>query len=412
VGDGDGDADEGARRSPLGRRDFALYWWGGMVSGPGTWLNNVTASVLMYTLTGSPFLVGVVNFAIFIPTLLFSLPAGAIGDRLDRRAVVVVSYAVSAVLAGVLALLAAQGRLGPVALVVMCFLLGSAMSFAKPALAALLPALVPREDLARATALNVMQFQFGQVAGPGLASVILLAGTPALAFGLNALSFLGPIAAMLLIRPAAASAGRPGGPPGGRGGVREGLRYVRRDRLMPAVLLTVVLGNAAVETLRTLAPTIAEDLRQPEVAGVVIMGYSVGALLGLLAFGRLERALAAPTLLVTAFLLQAFGLVGVALAPSLVLTVLAAAPIGLGFSVVTPMMSAALQRLAPEGMRGRVMATFSMAHLGFRPFFALAAGAAASAVGTGPALALFAVVAVLAGAHVLRARVGQEGAEG
>jgi hypothetical protein len=63
-------------------------------------------------------------------------------------------------------------------------------------------------------------------------------------------------------------------------------------------------------------------------------------------------------------------------------------------------------------MRGRVMATFSMAHLGFRPFFALAAGAAASAVGTGPALALFAVVAVLAAAHVLRARVGQEGAEG
>ncbi|MBC7307416.1 MAG: MFS transporter, partial [Dietzia sp.] len=317
---GDGDAG-GVRRSPLQRRDFALYWWGGMVSGPGTWLNNVTASVFMYTMTGSPFLVGVVNFAIFLPTLVFSLPAGAIGDRLDRRAVVVGSYTVSAGLAAALAVLAAQSRLGPALLVVMCFLLGSAMAFAKPSLAALLPALVPREDLARATALNVMQFQFGQVAGPGLASVILLAGTPALAFGLNALSFLGPIAAMLLIRLGPAPGGRRGRPArlGRGGGVRAGLRYVRGDRLMPAVLLTVVLGNAAVETLRTLAPTIAEELRQPEVAGVVIMGYSVGALLGLLAFGRLEMAAPASRLLALAFMLQAIGLVGVALAPGLLL---------------------------------------------------------------------------------------------
>lgn len=391
-----------AHRSPLARRDFALYWWGGMVSGPGTWLNNVTASVLMYTLTGSPFLVGVVNFAIFIPTLLFSLPAGVIGDRLDRRAVVVVSYGVSAALAGSLAVLSATDRLDPVRLVVMCFLLGSAMAFAKPALSALLPALVPRQDLARATALNVMQFQFGQVAGPGLASVILLTGTPALAFGLNAASFLGPIVAMLLIRPRGAAARRRGG------GVREGLRHVRKDRLMPAILLTVVLGNAAVESLRTLAPTIAEGLLQPEVAGVVIMGYSVGALLGLLAFGRLERAATASRLLVVAFVLQAVGLVGVALAPGLFLTVLAAAPIGVGFSLVTPLMSAALQRLAPEEMRSRVMATFSMAHLGFRPFFALAAGAVASVLGTASALVLFAVVALAAAVHVVRAGVGRD----
>ena len=83
----------------LRRRDFALYWWAGTVSGPGTWLHNVTASVLMLQMTGSPFLVGLVNFATFIPTLLFSLPAGSLGDRFDKRWVVAWSQLAALVVA-------------------------------------------------------------------------------------------------------------------------------------------------------------------------------------------------------------------------------------------------------------------------------------------------------------------------
>lgn len=405
----DGEGGRGRRVGALQllrNRRFAAYWLGGLVSGPGTWLHNVTASVLVLGMTGSPFMVGVVNFATFIPLLLFSLPAGALGDRVDRRLVVVVSCTVAGLAAGSLAWVTASDRLGPALLVVFCFLIGTAQAVNKPAHGALLPTLVTRAELPRATALNVLQFQFGQVAGPGLASVLLLVGTPALAFALNAVSFLGPILSMAFLRQrpggAGAAAARPAGRRAGHGSVRDGLRAILASPVMPAMVVAVVLTNGAVEALRTLAPTIAADRGLPEAAGVIIMGYSVGSLAGLVAFGAVERRLPAAWMLPTAFALQVAGLLAAAGAPSLAVTVAAAAPIGLGFALSTPVLSAALQILAPEDHRSRVMAVFSMAHLGMRPFFALAAGALATVADARVALLAFAALALGAVVYVRR----------
>ncbi|MCW2700320.1 MAG: transporter [Blastococcus sp.] len=391
--------------SLLRQRDFALYWWAGMVSGPGTWLHNVTASVLMLQMTGSPFMVGLVNFATFIPILLFSLPAGSLGDRFDKRRVVAWSQAAALLVATGLALLSGLGMITPWPLIGACFLLGTAAAVAKPSMTALLPALVPRSAVARATAVNVTQFQFGQIAGPALASLILIVGSPTWAFAINAATFLGPIAAMPFIRPREDEGH---GRKAGGGSVREGLRFIRRSGAMPAILLSVVLCNAAVEALRTLSPTLADQFERPEAAGIVIMGYSVGAMLGLVSYGRIEDLLPRRLMLVTAFGLQAVGVACVALAPSLAITVVAAAPIGIGFSLSVPLLSASLQELAPDEFRTRVMSTFSMAHLGLRPLFALGAGALASGFGVHWALAVFALVAVLAGGFVRYRRVGYE----
>nr|WP_297429582.1 MFS transporter [uncultured Actinotalea sp.] len=401
----EGDGPSGALRLLRNRR-FAAYWLGGLLSGPGTWLHNVTASVLVLEMTGSPFLVGVVNFATFIPLLLFSLPAGALGDRVDRRLVVVVACSVAGLAAGGLAAVTAADRLGPALLIAFCFLIGTAQAVNKPAHGALLPTLVSRADLPRATALNVLQFQFGQVAGPGLASVLLLVGTPALAFTLNAVSFLGPVLSMAFLRgPAGERGGREGTPRAagpGRGSARDGLRAILASPVMPAMVVTVVLTNGAVEALRTLAPTIAAGRGVPEAAGVIIMGYSVGSLAGLVAFGAVERRVPARWMLPTAFSLQLVGLVAAAGAPSLAVTVVAAVPIGLGFALSTPVLSAGLQMLAPENHRSRVMAVFSMAHLGMRPFFALAAGALATVGDARAALLAFAALALGAVLYVRR----------
>jgi MFS family permease len=210
---------------------------------------------------------------------------------------------------------------------------------------------------------------------------------------------------MQLIRPTE-DGGR--GRKAGGSSVVEGLRFIRRSPTMPAILLAVVLCNAAVEALRTLAPTLAEELQRPEAAGIVIMGYSLGAMLGLVSYGRIEDLLPRRWMLATAFGLQAVGVGCVALAPSLPVTVVAAAPIGIGFSMSVPLLSASLQQLAPDEVRSRVMATFSMAHLGLRPLFALAAGALASGFGVQWALAGFALVAVLAGGFVCYRRVAYD----
>ena len=392
-------------RGPLRRRDFAIYWWAGIVSSPGNWASNVCASVLMLSLTGSPFMVGVVNFAIFIPNLLFSLPAGALGDRVERRRMVVVTQSVAMAAAVVMAVLSGTGALTPWLLVATCFVLGTANAFTKPPMLALIALLVPRPMVARATALNVVQFQFGQIVGPGIASVILLAATPTWAFAINAVSCLGPIAAMLLIRLGSAADRGSVKRKSGSGGVVEGLRLVARTPLMPAILLAVVLTNAAVEALRTLAPTLSSELGLPDAAGVVIMGNSIGAMLGLVTFGLIEKVLPRRWMLTTAFALQALGAAVVAVGGSLPVLALGALPIGIGFSLSIPLLSASLQMLSPDDFRSRVMAVFSMAHLGLRPLFALAAGALASAFGGAWSLAVFAVAAAVVAVVIRRLRV-------
>jgi len=184
--------------------------------------------------------------------------------------------------------------------------------------------------------------------------------------------------------------------------VRQGLRYIWAHPLMPLILLGVVLTNSAVEGLRTLAPILTDDLGIPEAAGVVVMGYSVGALAGLLTFGLVEKRIPRHLLLPIAFGLQTVGAVGLVFSPGLVTSVLAATPIGIGFSISIPLLSASLQTLSADGYRSRVMSVFSIAHLGFRPFFSLISGALASLAGVRVAFAFIAVVAL--GAAVLARR--------
>lgn len=375
------DADDAPKplsaREMLRRRDFAIYWWSGFVSSPGNWVHNVTASVVMFTLTESPLMVGLLNFAIFIPNLLISLPAGVLGDRFDRRWVVGLSNALGAAAATALTVLSVGGGLSPIALLALCFVIGCANPLAKPALSAMIPALVPRGSIGRATALYIVQFQFGQTAGPGLAAVLLLTASPSWAFGLNAMSYLAPIVAMFIIRfpEALTSDSGPSGPR--KGSIREGLRYIFRDRTMLFILIAVMLTNGAVEALRTLSPSLAAEQGSPEAAGFIVMGYSIGGLLGLVVFGLAERFISPRWLLPLAFALQALGLAMVAVAPTLALMLAAAIPIGIGFSLSIPRLSAGLQMRASDSYRSRVMAAFTMAHLGLRPFFALIAGALA-----------------------------------
>lgn len=419
---GNGSGEPPKRYRLLRQRNFAIYWWSGITSGTGTWLHNVTASILMLTLTGSPLMVGVVNAAIFVPTLLFSLPAGSLGDRFDRRWVVAISQSAACVVAIFLTVISIAGYLTPWLLVLACFLLGSAASLTKPALSAMIPALVPRAEVARATALNVMQFQLGQIAGPALASLILIVASPAWAFGINALSFVVLIIAMRLIhltdfRSATGTLeneleksgvvitqsveGRKSGP------VVDGLRFIRNTSTMPVILATVALSNGAVEALRTLAPTLAVDLGSPKAAGLIVMGYSIGSLIGLIFFAKIAAILPQKWTLIAAFGLQALGVSCVALAPNLALTVLGAAPIGLAFSLSIPLLSASLQNATPNAFRSRVMSVFSIAHLGLRPLFSLVAGGVAAIVDTPFVLAGFAALAVTAAFFVHHHRVAE-----
>lgn len=393
---------DGARRSPFRFGPFRIYWFGGLCSNSGTWLHAVTSSVLMFNLTGSSLMVGVLNFANFIPILLFSLVGGVVSDRIERRRLVILFSSSSAVVSLALTVLARQGRVTPVALIIVSFLLGTGYAFAKPALSAMLPALVPHEELAHATAINTLQFTLGQVTGSTLATVILAVSEPWVAFGTNTLTYVAPIAAMLLLRGVVVQ-DRQSKKASGLASLREGFAFVAGgSRLLP-IVVAIVFTNGIVECLRTLAPDLAEHglgLAAKD-AGLLIGAIGVGSAMGASLFGRVSTRLDRRRLIQLGFALQIAGAVGVAVATSLPGALAGAVLIGTGFATIIPLLSAVMQERSPDELRGRVMAAFAMAHLGLRPLSALIAGGLASLVGPRVALTVF-VVSALAGLATLR----------
>lgn len=397
------DRADGRRPSPFRLKPFRIYWAGGLLSNSGTWLYNVTASVVMLELTGSPFMVGLLNFANFAPLFLFSFVAGVLSDRIDRRALVVTLSMISCAVSSALAIVAFNERTTAGMLIAASFVLGTSYSFAKPALSALLPGLVDERDIANSTAINTLQFTLGQVVGSSLAALLLPTVGPAPAFALNAFTYLGPVVAMVLLRPFLRPLARQ--ERSGLDALREGLRFVTRESGLARVVVAIVFANGIVETLRTLAPVLTErglDLSADD-AGIIVGAIGAGSALGALTFGRMGRRLPPTGLARLGFGMQAAGAMITATATSLFWAAAGSIVIGVGFAYLIPRLNATMQERSPDLYRGRVMATFSMAHLGLRPIWSIIAGTLATYVGSRAALGILTAAAV-GGLLVLRDR--------
>ena len=405
-----GSSDVSTSESPGGSvwriRPFLHYWIGGFVSSTGNWIQNVTASVLMYQLTGSSLMVGVLQFANFAPVFALSIVGGVLSDRFSRARIVTVTHLFSFTVAASLAALVLTDRITPILLIVCVGLIGSSHAISKPTLAALLPSLVPRAVLARASSLNVLQFNLGQVLGSTAATVLLATVGAGYAFVWNALTFFGPIVAMALIARRLAPQERSSKK--GFAAAFEGLAYVRGNARMVAILVAIVLANGVMEGLRTLAPGLADGWAGPgpEAAGLLLGATSAGATASVFLFGLLQRRLSPRGLLALGFGLQMLGGIGVATAPGLTVAMVSGFPVGFGFALLIPLLNAGLQELSSDELRGRVMSAFSMAHLGLRPAWALIAGGTAVALNAPGAVAMLTVSALL-GLRALR-RIGAE----
>jgi MFS family permease len=387
----------------FGRGPFAVYWTGGFLSNVGTWLQAVAGSVFVYDRTGSAFAVGVLNFATFLPILLFSLAGGVISDRWDRRAIVVVTQVISGVLGAGLALLAFAGDATEVHVIATAFALQTSWAIAKPALTAMLPALVRRDELTQAVGLNTLQFMTGQLVGPVLATLVLATGGYAWAFAINAATFLAPIAAMVYLyrRGLGGSLERAGA---GASARRQSIAaYVRSQPWIAFVLLAVVMTSAISEVIRTTAPVlVTERLRAPSSdAGLVIAAQGLGYVGGILALTLLRSRDIARTIASFGLVLQGCGLVVVSAATAMAVAAVGLVAIGMGFALCLPVVTAALQAEVPDHIRGRLMSFHQIALLGNRPFTALAAGAIAASVGV-PLALLAATVFVPIGLFAMR----------
>jgi hypothetical protein len=210
------------------------------------------------------------------------------------------------------------------------------------------------------------------------------------AFAINALSYLAPVLSMVYLARHGLGAGVAAASAGGRaaGSAKvSAVTYVSEHRWVLALLLGIVATSAPLEVLRTLSPALADSLHEPEsAAGLIVAAQSAGSALALLAFIPLRRSGRSNDVARLGLLIQAVGIVGTFIAGDLRVAAVSVGLVGFGFSLCFPVLTSGLQAEVPDAVRGRIMSFHQMAHLGNRPFAALAAGAVAVVVGAQPAV--------------------------
>jgi MFS family permease len=378
-------------------RDFGVFFVGSSLSNVGTWFQNIAAGLLVYELTRSTLLVGAVNFAQFIGAFLLAPVAGAAADRFDRRRLLMVSQLGAAVVGGGLAVLTALGLVSTPVVVLAASLLGLALAFMVPALLSLVPLLVPRADLDAAVSLNSVTFNLARAVGPVLGALVVERAGYALAFGLNAASFVAFVLALLLVRPRRQE--RATGP---RPKLLETVRLIRSRPVWLALLVSVMAVSTSTDPVNTLTPELAKDVfdgRDLHV-GLLVGSFGGGATVTAIALiGWVRRRRHA---LVGAMVVQGLGLASVAVAPSLPWAMVGFAVSGGGFLAAITRGTVRLQAEVPGDQLGRVMALWSLAFVGTRPLAALVDGVAAELMGARGALVVLAVPVLVAAPWVHR----------
>jgi MFS family permease len=371
-------------------RNFAPYFVGNASSASGTWFQNLAASLLVYRLTHSAFLLGVLNFCNFVPVLLLAPWAGSAADRFDRRRLLLVtqlgSTAISAALAGL-----AWAGLARVWVVIACaVVLGIGSAFAAPVSMALIGDLVPREQLGAAVALNSMTYNLARAVGPALAAVcVRTLGIPA-SFAVNAASYLVLVLALLVVSPAPRRLAKRG-----EARLRDSLRLVRDEPRLLAFLLIVTVVGFASDPVNTESPAFAHAFGRPDTdAGYFIAAFGVGAVLAaFLVAGRVADSRGRFIVLIG---LLGGGMVAYSLVPWLPAAYIFLAVAGFGYLASNTAATSRLQLGVAESQRGRIMALWSVAFLGLRPIASLADGAIAGAFGVRTAGVSLAVPALAA----------------
>jgi MFS family permease len=386
----------------LATRNFLPYFVGNLLSNCGTWFQNIAQALLVFRLTGSPLLVGVVNFAQFAGVLILAPWAGNAADRFDRRKLLVRTQLLSAAATGGLALLAALGPVPVPVVIVIALVVGLANAFAVPAMQAMVPALVNGEQLPAAVALNSVTFNLARALGPvGGAFVVSRYGIPT-AFAVNSLSYLALVGALSFVEPRRQEFARRAAK------MRDGIRLVTSDKRLLAFLTITALVGLSSDPVATLTPSFATEVfdHPDTLAGYLVGAFGAGAVFAALVVagrGRPTRRKIALALIALGGGMSVFatsGSLGVAVAGLFVG--------GFGYLTTVTATTTLLQLEVDDATRGRVMAMWSVAFLGVRPFASLADGATASAIGPQAAAQLMALPA-LAGAAavvVLRRRGG------
>ncbi len=356
-----------------------------VVSDIGTFMQSVGAAWLMVSLNAGPMYVALTQTASALPFFVFALPAGAVGDIVDRRKLILFTETWMALVAVVLAVVTIAGLMSPVLLLILTFALSAGDAFETPAWRAVLPELVGKDDLAAASALNGIEFNFARAVGPALAGLVIAFRGVGTAFVVNALSFFGVI--LVVARWKRAVHKRTTPPETVTGATVAAIRYVRYSPAIRAVLLR---GGAAMffaSGLLALLPSVAHRINgSPLGYGTLLGCFGGGAVLGAFVMQRARARWSADV--VVSVGIAAFGLVTIAAGRVPGLFLLGAVMLigGAAWISFISLFNVQVLNQAPDWVRARVLAISMLVFQGGVAVGSAAWGAVAARAGVGNAL--------------------------
>ena len=370
---------------PLRSPTFRNLLLADVVSDIGTFMQSVGAAWLMVSLHAGPMYVALTQTASALPFFLLALPAGAIGDIVDRRKVILFTETWMVGVAVVLAAMTIAGKMSPVLLLILTFALSAGDAFETPTWRAVLPELVPKEDLPAASALNGIEFNFARAVGPALAGFLIAIAGIGAAFVVNTVSFLGVLLVVARWKRPVVKRATP--PETVSGATVAAIRYVRYSPAVRAILLRAGTAMFFASGLLALLPSVANRISDSPVGYGVLLGcFGCGAVLGALVMQRARARWSAD--IVVAAGIATFGLTTIAAGSVHALTPLAAVMLlgGAAWISFISLFNVQVLNQTPDWVRARVLAVSMLVFQGGIAAGSATWGAVAARVGLGQAL--------------------------
>lgn len=388
----------------LAHRNYRLFFAGQLISVIGSWMQSLAQAWLVYRLTGSEVLLGLIGFADRVPVFVLGLAGGLAADRFDRHRLVMATQVAAMLQALALAALVIGGAATVPLIFALAALQGVISAFDLPARQSFISTMVEMDDLPNALALNSSLFNAARVIGPALAGIVVATLGEGPCFLLNGVSYLAVIACLAAMRferrPVPAASGST------RTHLAEGLAYAWRTKPIRALLLLLGVVSLCGMPYAVLMPVFAGEVLGGGARGLgTLMGATgVGAFAAAVALAR--RRSVAGLGRVVAMGSIGFGLTLGAFASSRSFALSCALLALAGFSMITHAAATnlLLQSLCPDPLRGRVMSLYSIMFVGMAPWGSLLAGGLASAAGSPAAVAAGGAGCVAAGA-IFAARI-------
>jgi MFS family permease len=388
-------------------RNFRLFFVGQSISLIGTWMQRIAVGWLVYRLTHSAFLLGVVGFAGQIPTIALAPLAGVLADRWNRHQLLIWTQVLAMIQAFVLSYLVLSGTIEIWHLVVLSLVLGVVTAFDIPVRQSFMIEMIEdKSDLGNAIALNSSMVNCARLLGPSTAGLLIATLGEGACFVINGLSYLAVIASLLLMRIAHKNLRAQKSK--AWHDLRDGLRYVYDLEPIRDIILLLALVSLMGMPYMVLMPVFAKDVLHggPSTLGFLMGSSGVGALVGALYLASRKGVLGLDKMIPIGAGMFGLGLVMFALSRNFFLSLILLTAVGLGQMVQLATSNTLLQTMVDDERRGRVMGLFAVAFVGMAPVGSLLAGALASAIGA-PWTVFLGGAACLIGAVIFARRLPQ-----